>query len=100
MVMAIPSIARCGLFCVACILPYRIMHGDELGAIRERGLDLDLMDHLGDTVHDIVPPKNLTAEAHDPGHALSVAPESQVVSPDNRGAFRIARLYPPASPLT
>ena len=32
----------------------RLVHGDELGAVGERRLDLDLGDHLGDALHHLV----------------------------------------------
>src|SRR5580704_11223544 len=33
------------------LLPDRLVHRDQLGAVRKRGLDLDLVDHLGNSLH-------------------------------------------------
>src|SRR5437763_1350676 len=33
----------------------RIVHGDQLRAVGERGLDLHLVDHLGNAFHDVGP---------------------------------------------
>src|SRR5439155_25200528 len=33
--------------------PDRVVHGHELGAVRKRGLDLDVVDHFGNAVHHL-----------------------------------------------
>ena len=38
------------------------MYSYQFGSIRERRLDLNLADHIGNAVHDIVAGQNLCAE--------------------------------------
>ena len=49
------------------------MDGDEFGAVGEGGLDLDLVDHLGDAFHDLVAREECGAEAHEIGDGTAVA---------------------------
>src|SRR5579884_846197 len=51
----------------------RRVHGDELGAVGEGGLDLDLVDHLGNPLHDLLAPQDRAAIAHQLGNRPAVA---------------------------
>src|ERR1700686_1399883 len=46
-----------------------MVDGDELGAVGEGRLDLDLGNHLGDALHHVVAGEERRAEAHEIGHA-------------------------------
>src|SRR5258706_2487752 len=50
-----------------------VVDGDELGAVGESRLDLDLGDHFGDALHDVGAREERGAEAHQLGDALAVA---------------------------
>ena len=47
--------------------------GDELGAVRERRLDLDLGEHLGHAFHHVVPAEHVAPGLHQVGHGAPVA---------------------------
>jgi hypothetical protein len=49
------------------------MDGDELGAVRERGLHLDVAEHPGHSLHDIVAGQHLGAADHQLGNGATVA---------------------------
>src|SRR3954451_11561327 len=51
----------------------RMMYGHELRAIGERGLHLDLGDHLGDAVHDLCARQQLRALAHELRDRFAIA---------------------------
>src|SRR5258705_7326963 len=55
------------------ISSYRLVHGDELGAIRKRRFDLNVVDHLGDPIHALRTGDNLRAGLHQIGHRAAVA---------------------------
>ena len=48
------------------------MHGDKLGAVRERRFHLDVMDHLGDAGHHLGAGQDLRAGLHQFGHGAAV----------------------------
>ena len=50
-----------------------MVDGDELGAVGEGGFDLDLVDHFGDAVHDVVALEDGGAVAHEGGDGFAVA---------------------------
>src|ERR1700728_891626 len=51
----------------------RLVHGDELGAVRKRRLDLDVVDHFGNPVHALSASQDLGAGLHQLGHGAAVA---------------------------
>ena len=51
----------------------RVVQGDELGAVGERRLDLDLVEHLGDALHHVVAREHVAAGLHQVGHTTTVA---------------------------
>ena len=51
----------------------RLVEGDQLGAIRERCLDLDLVDQLGDAVHHVVAGQHAAAGVHEIDDGATVA---------------------------
>src|SRR3954453_2142147 len=53
--------------------PYRLMHGHELRPVRERRLDLHVVNHLRDSVHHLRAGKHLRAGLHQLGNRLAVA---------------------------
>src|SRR6476620_4091174 len=58
-----------------------IVNRDELGAVRERGLDLDVVDHLGHPFHDVVAGEQRGSVAHQVRHCPAVAcPFNQFVA--------------------
>ena len=51
----------------------RLMHGDELGAVGERRLDLDVVDHRRDAVHHLIGGDDMRARLHQLGDRAAVA---------------------------
>src|ERR1700747_3636997 len=72
----------------------RLVDGDELGSVRKCCLDVDLADHLGNSLHDLLAPDNSSAVPHQLGHALAIASAFQHVICDQRHHFRVVELYP------
>ena len=70
----------------------RVVDGDELGAVRERGLDLDVVEHLGDALHDVVAGENLAAADHQLGHRAAVAGTLEEVVGDHRDGLGMVEL--------
>lgn len=63
------------------------MHGDELGSVGERSLDLDRMDHLGDAFHDVVASEDRGSERHKIGHRASVPDSFEDLRRDESDGF-------------
>src|SRR4051812_3961842 len=64
----------------------RVVDGDQLRAVREGGLDLDVRDHLGDPLHHVLPSKDRGAPAHQVRHGPAVpGPFHQLVGDDRDG---------------
>ena len=59
-----------------------MVHRDELGAVRERPLDLHFVDHLGHAVGDVFDAQQLAAEIHQLGDRSSVADELEQLRRD------------------
>ena len=53
--------------------PDRLVDGDELGAVGEGGLDLHIVDHLGDAVHHLIAGDHVGTGLHQVGDAAPVA---------------------------
>src|SRR5215813_8724578 len=56
------------------------MHGDELGPVREGRLDLHVVNHLGDALHDLIALQHLGAGFHQLSHAPPIAAPSTTKS--------------------
>src|SRR5262245_44603474 len=50
----------------------RMMDSDELRSVRERSLDLHLVDHLGHAFHDVVAPEDRLPGGHQLGNGATV----------------------------
>src|SRR4051812_32196991 len=70
----------------------RLVHGDELGAVGERRLDLDVVDHLGDAVHDVVTGEQLAAGGHEFGDRAPVPGAFENVRGDQRDRLGMIEL--------
>jgi len=51
----------------------RLVHGDELGAVRKGRFDLNVMDHFGNARHHLSTGQNLGTGLHQVGHGAAVA---------------------------
>ena len=49
------------------------MHRHQLGAIREGRFNLNVMNHLGDTLHYLIAAQISVALTHQLGHGLAIA---------------------------
>ena len=67
------------------------MDGDELGAVREGGLDLDVVEHLGDALHDVVATEHLATADHQLGHGAPVAGTLEQVVGDHRDGLGVVQ---------
>jgi hypothetical protein len=78
----------------------RLVRGDELGAVGEGRLDLDLVDHLGHSLHHLLAADDRGASRHQLGDAPAVARTLEHVVGDQRDRLRVvqpdAALEPPA----
>src|ERR1043166_4350083 len=74
------------------LLAYRLMHGDELGPVRKRRLDLDVVDHLGNARHHLVAPQHLRAGLHQLGHRAAVAGALDDEIGDDRNRLGVVEL--------
>ena len=76
------------------------MDGDELGAVGEGRLDLDVVDHRGDPVHHLVGGEHMRAGLHQFGDRAPVARPLDDEVGDQRDRLRVieldAALEPPA----
>src|SRR5262249_40722981 len=52
---------------------YRLVHRHQLRSIRERRLDLDVVDHFRNAVHDLAAGEHVRARIHQLGNGLAVA---------------------------
>src|ERR1700738_952259 len=68
------------------------MDGDELGAVGEGRLDLDLVDHVGDAVHHLLAAQHLGAVLHQVGDRAAVARALDDEVADQRHGFGIVEL--------
>ena len=68
------------------------MDGDELGAIRKSRFDLDVVDHFGDALHDIVPFEQGGSGAHQFGDRSSVPSAFENLRSDEGHGFGMVQL--------
>ena len=66
----------------------RVVHGDQLGAVGKGRLDLNVVDHLGDAVHDLGARDHMGAGFHQVGDAAAVARAFQDEIGDQRHRLR------------
>ena len=76
----------------------RMMDRDELRAVGERSLDLDLVDHLGDAFHDVVTPQNRLARLHQLRDRTAVADTLEDVGGDEGDGLRVIELEAASTP--
>ena len=65
---------------------------DQLGPIGKGGFHLDVRDHLGHAVHDIVTGEHRSALAHEMCHGLAVASTFHHGGADERNRLRVVEL--------
>ena len=65
------------------------MDGDQFGAVRESGLDLDVVKHLGDALHDVVSTEHPATADHQFGDGASVAGAFEQVVGEDRDRFGV-----------
>src|ERR1700754_36311 len=68
-----PSLMKRSPGIIASLLSDRFVDGDELGAVGERRLDLDVVDHFGNARHHLIASQHLRAGLHQVGHGAAVA---------------------------
>ena len=68
------------------------MHGDELGAVREGRLDLNVVDHVRDAIHDLIGADHMGAGLHQFGDAAPVARALHHKVGDERHGFGMVEL--------
>lgn len=71
-----------------------MVDGNELGAVGERGLDLDVIEHLRDTVHHLLTAEHIAATDHEFGDLSPVTGTFQNVIGDQRDSFRMVQPEP------
>src|SRR5438128_5647301 len=69
--------------------PDWLVHGDKLRAVRERRLDLHVVDHFGDSVHHLRAREHPRAGLHQFGHGLPVARAFKNEIGNQRDGFRM-----------
>ena len=52
---------------------HRVVQGDQLGAVRERSLHLDFLEHFRDSVHQLLTPQDGATGSHELAHGPAVA---------------------------
>src|SRR3984885_9078220 len=79
---------------------YRLVHGDELGAVGKRRLDLNFRNHFGDAIHHLRAGNDVAATLHQFGDAVAVTRTLENEIGNERHRFRMveldAALKPPA----
>ena len=70
----------------------RVVHGDQLGAVGEGRLDLDVVDHRGDAVHHLVGGDDMRARLHQFGDRAPVARALDDEIGDQRDRFGMVEL--------
>ena len=81
-------------------LPDGIVYGDELGSVGEGSLDLDLVNHLGYALHDIVPAEDRRAELHELSDGAPVTRPFENLGRDEAYRFGIVELDAPIFALS
>src|SRR5262249_3834323 len=69
-----------------------VVNGDELGPVGEGGFDVDLLDHVGDAVHELIASQRLPALRHELGNRLAISGPFEDDIGDQRDALRVVQL--------
>src|SRR5262245_40479328 len=69
-----------------------VVNGDELGPVGEGGFDVDLLDHVGDAVHELIASQYLPALRHELGNRFSISGPLEEDIGDQRDALGIIQL--------
>jgi hypothetical protein len=69
-----------------------LMHGDEFRAVRERGFDLDIWNHLGDAIHHISFGEHIAAFAHELSNGFAISRTFHHSSADEGNGFWVIEL--------
>src|SRR5207237_9833401 len=72
--------------------PYRLVDGDEFGAVGKGRLDLDVVDHLRHPLHDLLAAEHGGAVAHQFGDRFAIARAFQHVIGDQRDRLGVVEL--------
>src|SRR6185312_16867526 len=72
----------------------RMVHRHELRSIRERPLDLDIRNHLGDAFHHVLALEQSRPVAHQLGNGFAVARPFEYAGRDIGYRFRVVELEP------
>ena len=75
-----------------------MMHGDQFRPVGESRLDLDVVQHLRHTVHDVLTGEYLAARGHQFGDAAPVTRPLEDVIGDDRHGFGMIQFQTPALP--
>src|SRR6266446_793061 len=76
----------------------RMMDRDELRSVRERPLDLHLVDHLGHAFHDVVAPEDRLPGGHQLGNGATVTDAFEDLGGDERDRLGMVELEAPGAP--
>src|SRR6266446_9205853 len=76
----------------------RMMDRDELRSVRERPLDLHLVDHLGDAFHDVIAPEDRLPGGHQLGDGAAVADAFEDLRGDEGDRLRVIELEAASTP--
>jgi hypothetical protein len=76
---------------IALIERDRVMHGHELRPVGERPLDLHLVNHLGDAIHDLRAPEDSPPDIHQVGDTFSVANQLEELRREERDGFGVRK---------
>ena len=76
----------------AGLRPDRLVHGDQLGAVRKHAFDLQDRHHRGDAGHHVVGGQDRRSERHQIGDAASLARAFEDFVGDDRDRFRMVEL--------
>ena len=75
------------------------MDRDQLGAVREGRLHLDVLDHLRDAVHHLVTGEHPSARVHDVADRLTVARRFEDVNGQQGHRLGVVQTQPPVAAL-
>ena len=76
-----------------------MVDGHELGAVRERPLDLHLVDQLGHSLHHLAMAEHLAPDVHQLGDTAPLADELEQLRRDQRDGLGVAQPEPAGESL-
>src|SRR2546423_1927492 len=74
-------------------LPDGLVNADELRTVRERGLHLDLPNHLRNSFHDLLTCQYVRAGLHEVSHGMSIPRALHDAIADERHCFGMIQLH-------